>query len=500
MAEPGTDFVLKPWQRFHVRLSLFNGMVVFAILTAMGFAFYDIAYSSEFKALQDRLRSTVSILSQNIDVDALAKLDLEHATDDPYWKTLHGRLEKLVWEDENIGTAYILVPTDDPDTLRFVLDTADADDDAPPGEPNETYPVDTALIKDGFDHIAVEGELTADKYGPSIGGYAPLKRSDGKPFGLIGVDVYAKHIEAMRDRIIVTALIVYGLAFAALALVAWVIGRRIRGPIAAINGAAGRIAAGDFEGELAIHSRDEFGLMTHHFNVIAKSLKERDFLRDTFGRYVSPDIARRVLQDRSAALLGGEERNVTVVFSDIEGYSTMTELVTPQETLGMLNTYLAAMNEIIDRHDGCIIEFLGDAILTVFNAPNDVANHAEVGVKCALAMRARLNELNQEWQKLPIAHIWQQAGKTALRARIGIHSGQVVAGNIGSKTRMKYGLIGDVVNLAARIESLNKKLSTTMLASAETVEALAPETRALGSDQGTHDVKGRAHGVQVYAF
>ena len=500
MAASSQHFELKPWQRFHVRLSLFNGLVVAVLLGAMSVAFYETAYQSEFTGLQERLRSTVTILAQSVDVDRLAAIELKDAKTSPYWKRLHDRLEALVWDDENIGTAYILAPTTDTSKLRFVLDTADADDDAPPGEPGELYPVDTKDILLGLQAVTVESELTSDKYGQSLSGYAPLQKSDGTTFALIGVDVYAQHIDAMRARVLVTSLVLYGCAFVALALVAWVFGRRIRGPISSINAAAERIARGDFAGEVPVTRHDEFGLIANHFNVIGKSLQERDFLRDTFGRYVSPDIARRVLQDRSAAMLGGEEREVTVVFSDIEGYSTMTELISPREVLDMLNTYLGAMNEIIDKYDGCIIEFLGDAILTVFNAPNDIERHAEVALRCALEMRTRLEELNREWQLLPIADVWLKAGKSSLKARIGIHTGKVVAGNLGSRTRMKYGLIGDVVNVAARIEALNKKLSTTLLASSDTVAAIDPETRARGQDQGTHEVKGRAHGVQVWAF
>jgi len=498
VAEPGPKFVLKPWQRFHVRLTLFNGLVVFVLLTGMGVFYYEQSYAAELEALQTRIRSTALILSRSVDVAGLSRLP---ATGEPtemvYFET-RAKLVRAVFDDPEMSSAYIFAPTSDPATLRFVVDTTDTFH-IPPALPGTLYPAPPQVIA-CFERVNVEDELTDDGYGLSLGGCAPLRMPDGTVFGVVGVDVEATSIDKIRRRILYTTLALYGAAFVVLALMALIVGRRVRGPIEAINRSASKIATGDFEHLIEIERHDEFGLMSHHFNTIAQSLKERDFLRDTFGRYVSPDIARRVLQDRSAAMLGGEEREVTVVFSDIEGYSTMTELVSPKEVLGMLNTYLGAMNEIIDQHDGCIIEFLGDAILTVFNAPNDVASHADTGVRCALKMRARLDELNLEWQKLPIAHIWQQAGKSSLRARIGIHTGKVVAGNLGSKTRMKYGLIGDVVNVAARIEALNKKLSTTLLASAETVALVSPETRALGTDQGTHDVKGRAHGVQVYGF
>jgi class 3 adenylate cyclase len=494
-----SGFSLKPWQQFHVRVTLFNGAVVFVVLAVMGIVFYDLAYSTEFSALQERLRSTVSILARRIDPATLDHVEAGPGSSKAF-DELRTDLTAICRDDRDIYSVYILKRTAEPRVLTFVMDVGD--DDADLGAFGERYEIrdETALMERGLEEVTVEDRMSSDQWGLTLGGYAPLRYPDGRPFGLIGVDVNASHIDAMQERILLTTLAIFGAALIALTSVAFVVGRRIRGPIASINDAAGKIARGDFEHELALTRRDEFGLMGHHFNTISKSLKERDFLRDTFGRYVSPDIAKRVLSDRSAGALGGEDRDVTVVFSDIEGYSTMTELIPPQQVLGMLNTYLAAMNEIIDRHQGCIIEFLGDAILAVFNAPNDIANHPEVGVKCALEMRARLEALNEEWANQPIAEIWRKAGKERLKARTGIHSGHVVAGNLGSKTRMKYGLIGDVVNVAARIEALNKPLTSTLLVSADVHARLGPELQARATDRGEFEVKGRANLVKVWGF
>ncbi len=499
MAEPTPSYVLKPWQHFHVRITISIGVVVFAILSVMGLVYFDLAYSSEFAALQERLKSTAGILARRIDNETLEELD-RNDPEAPAVKQLHADLEATCKADRDIYSIYILRRSDTPRLLHFVIDVQEGD--VPPAKFGDTYLISdkTARMEVGLEEVTVEDQMSEDAWGYSLGGYAPLRFADGRSFGLIGVDVSAPYIEAIEHRVLYSTLALFGAALVALVAVAFFIGRRIRGPIGQINDAAERIAHGDFEAELSLPRHDEFGLMGHHFNTIAKSLKERDFLRDTFGRYVSPDIARRVLSDRSAAALGGEDRDVTVVFSDIEGYSTMTELIPPQQVLGMLNTYLAAMNEIIDRHQGCIIEFLGDAILAVFNAPNDIENHADVGVRCALEMRARLDALNDEWASQPIAEIWRKAGKDRLKARTGIHSGHVVAGNLGSKTRMKYGLIGDVVNVAARIEALNKPLKSTLLVSDDTYSRLSSEVKALATNRGQHEVKGRANLVQVYGF
>lgn len=483
-----------------MRVTLLTGVIVFAVLGVMGLVFYDLAYTTEFEALQARIRSTVGILSRRVEPRHLDRIDPSKGQADPTYRDISEDLAAICREDPDIYTVYVLKRTPVERELTFVIDVSD--DPADSAKPGEIYVIQDHLLamKRGLEVVTVEDALTADRWGLSLGGYAPLRYADGRSYGLVGVDVDASHIDEMRGRLLTTTFLIFGAAAFALAIMAILMGRRIKGPIQAIDLTARRIAGGDFDHELELKRKDEFGLMGHHFNTIAKSLKERDFLRDTFGRYVSPDIAKKVLQDRSAAALGGEEREVTVVFSDIEGYSTMTELIPPQEVLGMLNTYLGAMNEIIDQHSGCIIEFLGDAILAVFNAPNDVDHHADVGVRCALAMRAKLEQLNHEWESQPIAEIWRKAGKEKLKARVGIHSGRVVAGNLGSKTRMKYGLIGDVVNVAARIEALNKKLVTTLLVSDDTWHALDAGLREQARDRGEHEVKGRAHTVRVWEF
>ncbi len=497
---------LRWWQRFHVRLTLFNGLVMVVLLAGVGWVVYDLMFQSEFRGLQARIRATAALLARSVDPvrdeSAIARPDPA----DPRHVALRERFVQAMRDDPAMTRIYISrgrdpdgpYPTHDTVTVVDVWTLGKAD---APGAPWDASQV--PLFMRGFIELSQEDEVYCDDDGGgtcSVSGYAPIRRADGRPWALVGVDVDATQILEISGRVLTIVLAVMGLVVCMLAVFGLVLGRRIKGPIEVIGHAADRIAAGDFDVEVAVARADEFGLMANHFGGIAHSLRERELLRDTFGRYVSPDIARRLLSDRSAGALGGEERDVTVIFSDIEGYSTMAELAPAQEVVQLLNTYLGVMNEVIDRYEGCIIEILGDAILAVFNAPNEVSNHAEAGVRCALAMREALAGLNARLEGTPSAEIWRRAGKTRLRARTGIHSGRVVAGNIGSKTRMKYGLIGDVVNVAARIEALNKPLGTNLLVSAATLEALPEDLRGQATPRGSHQVKGRADGVPIFAF
>jgi len=155
---------------------------------------------------------------------------------------------------------------------------------------------------------------------------------------------------------------------------------------------------------------------------------------------------------------------------------------------------------VIDEHHGCVIEFLGDGILAVFGAPQTYPEHAEMAVRCAVAMRDALRQLNKQWEQEGMAERWQDMGIDHIECRIGLHTGPVVAGNLGSKTRMKYAVIGDTVNVAARLEALNKEYDTTILMSDEVVTRLPNDLRERCDKVGITVVKGRQQTVVSYSI
>jgi adenylate cyclase len=176
-----------------------------------------------------------------------------------------------------------------------------------------------------------------------------------------------------------------------------------------------------------------------------KSLEARNvFIRETFGRYVSDEVVSALLNAPGGLRLGGEVRTVTILMSDLRGFTAMAERLSPEAVVGLLNGYLEAMVEIIMRWHGTINEILGDAILVIFGAPTSSADDAERAVACALQMQLELERFNAGNAT---------AGLPGLEMGIGIHTGEVVVGNIGSTRRTKYAAVGTTVNLAGRIES-----------------------------------------------
>jgi adenylate cyclase len=173
--------------------------------------------------------------------------------------------------------------------------------------------------------------------------------------------------------------------------------------------------------------------------------RNEKFIRATFGRYLSDEIVTEILERPEGLELGGDLREVTIMMSDIRGFTSICERLEPGQVVKMLNRYLGAMTDIIMAHNGTIDEFIGDAILAVFGAPQKRDDDADRAVSCALAMQQAMAEINS---------VNREEGLPEISSGIALHSGDVIAGNIGSERRSKYGFVGHPMNLTARIEEV----------------------------------------------
>ena len=193
--------------------------------------------------------------------------------------------------------------------------------------------------------------------------------------------------------------------------------------------------------------------------------KDQAFIRNTFAKYVSEKVVNELLQHPESIHLGGEERVLSVMFSDIANFTTLAEQVSPTELVGFLNEYLTAMTAIVMEQGGIIDKFIGDAIMADFGAPIPIPRHADLAVRTALRMQRRLEELRPKWLK---------QGFPELHCRVGINTGTMVVGNIGSDQVFNYTAVGDAVNLASRLEGANKHYKTLIMISEYTHNALTP--------------------------
>ncbi len=215
--------------------------------------------------------------------------------------------------------------------------------------------------------------------------------------------------------------------------------------------------------------------------------REKRKVKRLFSRYVAKDVYDQLLADPSRAQLGGTRRQMTVLFSDMRGFTALTEKGKPEDIVSQLNDYFTRMVKVLFEHQGTLDKFVGDMVMALFGAPLDDEDHAEHAVLTALAMVRALDVLNAEWAEFGIPR---------LDIGIGINTGEMVAGNIGSDTIMSYTVIGDAVNLGARLESLNKEYGTRIIISEATRSQLKGQydIRPLGSVT----VKGKSQSVAIY--
>jgi adenylate cyclase len=215
--------------------------------------------------------------------------------------------------------------------------------------------------------------------------------------------------------------------------------------------------------------------------------REKRRMKRLFGQYVSKDVYEQLVANPELARLGGQRRQMTVLFSDIRGFTTVSESGQPEEIVAILNEYFTRMVEVVFAHKGTLDKFVGDMVMALFGAPLDDPDHAEHAVQAALAMIRELHRLNEKWTA---------EGRPALDIGIGISTGPMIAGNIGSDAIMSYTVVGDLVNLGARLESLNKEYGTRIIISEATREALSGRynLRSLGEVL----VKGKTRPVAIF--
>jgi adenylate cyclase len=226
------------------------------------------------------------------------------------------------------------------------------------------------------------------------------------------------------------------------------VGGKMVSSIRDISYAAERVSRGNYGKPLPVKSADELGQLAESFNTMVEGLKERDFISNTFGRYVDEEIAKELLRRPEAARLGGEKREVAILMSDLQDFTPLSETLSPEETIKTINRYFSSMIAIVHEHGGIIVDFFGDALLVFFDPLDGPAVPVIVkAVDCALAMQNDMESFNMQSR---------QEGLPELQMRIGVNSGEVVVGNIGSDARAKYGIVGSPVNLTHRIQTVAK--------------------------------------------
>lgn len=302
----------------------------------------------------------------------------------------------------------------------------------------------------------------------------------------VGHDLSALEASVKREKYVMAGIVMTSVFLAM--LVAMIIASRISNPVVHLVSVAQEVGKGNLEAKAMVQSGgDELRMLGGAFNQMVKGLKERDLVKDTFSRYVTRQVADELLNNPDMVSLGGKKQEVTILFSDIRGFTTFSESHSPEEVLAHLNEYLGSMVDVIFKYEGTLDKFIGDAIMAVFGSPLPHKDDPARAVRTAWEMQCRLVNLNEKWLK---------EGKTPLKIGIGVNTGDVIVGNIGDVRRMEYTVIGDNVNLASRIEGLTKNFNCPIIISESTYEKVKDIAEVTVLEAVT--VKGKTKPVNIY--
>ncbi|MCP3942568.1 MAG: adenylate/guanylate cyclase domain-containing protein [Desulfobacteraceae bacterium] len=267
----------------------------------------------------------------------------------------------------------------------------------------------------------------------------------------------------------------------------WLVAHHTRRPIVEIIRVMGYVKRGDFSKKAKVFSNDEIGFAGETLNAMTQGLRERELIKDIFGKYVDEKIRDEILRGRVP--MNGELKEATILFADLRNFTPLVAVTPPKELIYVLNAYFHEMAQAIKENNGLILQFIGDEVEAVFGAPIHQPGHELAAIKTALAMRLRLEQLNKRLKNEgidPIAH------------GVGIHTGSVLAANIGSTDRYAYSLIGDTVNLASRIQGLTKEFQTDILVS-ETIQSLLKDHYNFQA-MPEIKVKGKSNPIRVFSL
>jgi class 3 adenylate cyclase len=484
--EPAIDagLTLKPWQRLSVRLAALFATVTLLAVGAVGLFTYG-RYQREVQdTVGTQLLNIARVTALLVDPALHADVQRTLSPGSDAYRQLQQKLAAV--KTEVLLTTPIVTLSDFDATGRRARLMVVSDGAGRPGESLSIAPevVDPLrwTLEDG---VARYTPIYTNARGTWISAFAPIVDAGGRVIAVVDVDYGAEIYLDRLTELRTTLLYASGIGAVGTLILGLLFARRLTRPIRALTAGVTRVADGDLSQALPIRSQDELGRLTRAFNQMLDGLRQRDFIRSAFGRYVSPEVAQELLESPEGLRFGGEKRVITVLMSDLRGYTRFAEQGDPQRVMDVLNEYLARMTDIIIEHGGTINEFIGDAVFAVFGAPLMHADHAERAAACALAMQRAMVDLNR-------GHA--AGGLPRFEMGIGVNTGEAVVGNIGSEQRAKYAVVGSAVNIAARVEGATVGGQVFMTAATyEGIQAVAQVGPPLAVE-----VKGLSEPLRLY--
>ncbi|MDD5229186.1 MAG: adenylate/guanylate cyclase domain-containing protein [Methylococcales bacterium] len=444
----------------------FTLVAAFCGLSLLGSLILTVVTSYEMNGFireQLRLRITdvARIMASQIDGNLHSEVKTVADTNTASFIKLKNNLQAMRHYGTGITNTYTLRKMDNGD-IMLVIDASKKNQNVtgdiyPPNLVSKTLLSAFGATPDTENKIMyTEPDIYKTDWGVWLSAYAPIFTSAGKLDGIVGVDVSAQNISDHEQKYKITMILVSLTITSSMLLLGFFMASKIRRPLAELTIEMEKVGKFELDSEMEIKSKiSEINSMAYQLESMKHGLR-------SFKKYVPDDLVRELIELGTDANLGGEKKNLTIFFSDITNFTAISERLEPEKLVGFLGEYLTVMNASLLKNKATVDKYIGDSVMAFWGAPRNVENPAIKSCHAALECQRQIRLLSQKWKS---EHL-----NFDFHTRIGIHTGEVIVGNIGSETRMNYTVIGDNVNLASRIESANKFYGTAILISETTYQ------------------------------
>ncbi|MBI5685071.1 MAG: hypothetical protein HZC54_08310 [Verrucomicrobia bacterium] len=464
-------------------ISLGTALTGIAVLTSvmLGVTTFYSVRSFVRQGVQDRLADAVGIAALKLDGDLHATLRNRGDENTAAYQEVRKYLRTIRDTAKNIRFVYT-VRQDKQGKMVFVVDAEENPKEA--SHIGDAYEEASSLMHEAFRRphgVRVEKQFVTDRWGVFLSGYAPIFKKNGEFEALLGMDITAQKVfDYERHYLLMICLICLGVCVLAVSLGA-ILARRISRPLLLLEADMSRIQAFDLGGSPIIRSRIVEVL---RMKTAVENMKSG--LR-SFKKYVPAELVAELIRLRKEAVLGAQKRELSVFFSDIAGFTSIAEGLSPELLAQNMGVYFEAMTGTLLGQKATVDKYIGDAIMAFWGAPVPIEDHALLACRAALQCQRRVDKISAGFI---------EAGFPPFVTRIGINTGEAIVGNMGYKDRLSYTALGDTVNLASRLEGLNKHYGTRILITETTYDKVRDEFVARPVDIVA--VKGKNTGVKIY--
>lgn len=470
-------------KNFSLSFSLGSAFVGVVVLTSILFAIatYPNIRSFVRSGIRDRLRDAASIAALQIDPAMLAKISKSKNEDSDDYKTLQRQLQEIRDHGTDIRFVYTLQKNEKGE-YTFIVDAEEKEKDR--SHLGDIYEDPTQFMAAAFERpylVQVEDRFFSDKWGDWLTSYAPILHPNGQLEGVLAIDISAgKVLEYERHYLLILLAVGMGICL----IVAWIslrVSRRICHPLLLLEEDMARMQRFDISEDMHVNSRIlEIINMENAINNMKNGLR-------SFKKYVPAELVGELITLHKVAALGAEKRQLTVFFCDIRDFTSLSELLPPEELAQLMGIYFDGMTKIILRHHGTVDKYIGDSIMAFWGAPRPCDNQAVQACMATLECQKFVAEL---------AGKYRNHGLETFATRFGLNTGEAIVGNFGYEERLNYTAMGDCVNVASRLEGLNKEYGTTILISESTYLQSKHVIEARVLDRVV--LKGKSIGVTVF--